>query len=257
MAITQVGTATTGGADSSGSFSVTKPTGVASGDVLLCFGASNEGAWDTLPSGFTQFAVSDDGDTTNNFRAYAWYKVCGGSEPSSYSFGSTTASGGGAPMVATISAWRGADTTGSPIANVSEIAGGSSSEPANPATSFTASATGRLTYCRLARSATAIPTFSFDTGTFTAWSELADAGYFSGGSVRYGLGLYSYGPTVSSGNGASELPVTCDTTDTDNVYILTLLKEAAATSAAGGASTATATSNAPGKRIGAMAQHIG
>lgn len=219
MAITQVGTATTGSSPSSGSFSVTKPTGVQSGDVLFVVGASNEGAWDTLPSGFVQQYVSTDANTANNFRVYVWTKVCGGSEPSSYSFGSTTASSGGAPMVAVISAWRGVDNT-TPVLHSSNADGGASAEPANPAISFTQTDNGRVLYARSSRSTTAIPTFS--TGD-SGWSELADHGDFSGGSVRYGIGLYAKTADTSSGS-QTEAAVTCSTTDTDNVYNLFCLK---------------------------------
>lgn len=219
MAITQVGTATTGSSPSSGSFSVTKPTGVQSGDVLFVVGASNEGAWDTLPSGFVQQYQSTDANTTNNFRVYVWTKVCGGSEPSSYSFGSSQAATDGAPMVAVMSAWRGVDNT-TPVLHSSNADGGSSSEPANPAISFTQTGNGRVLYARSSRSTTAIPTFS--TGD-AGWSELADAGDFSGGSVRYGIGLYAKTADTSSGS-QTEAAVTCSTTDTDNVYNLFCLK---------------------------------
>lgn len=223
MAITQVGSATTGGADSSGSFSVTKPTGVASGHVLVAMGVSNEGTWDTLPSGFTQFAVSSDAGTPNNFRAYFWYKICGGSEPASYSFGSTTAAGAGAPMVAIISAWSGVDTSGSPIMDQSLVSGGSTGEPANPATSFTQTADGRLFFFRAARAGTTIQTFSQATAN---WTELADDGRFSGGTVSYAGTLVSHDFDTAGGVSRSEPGVSASPSgdDTDNVYLLGALR---------------------------------
>src|SRR5690349_21604590 len=108
MAITQVGTATTGSSASSGSFSVNKPTGVAAGDLLIMLGASNAGAWDTFPTGWTQLTVSTDANfSPTSFRCYVWYKIATGSEGASFSFGSTTASGAGAPMVGIMLAYRG------------------------------------------------------------------------------------------------------------------------------------------------------
>lgn len=215
MALTQVGNVETGGAASSGSFSVNAPGGLQNNDVLIVIGASNEGAWDTLPAGFTQFQISTDGSTTNNFRAYGWYKVCGGSEPGSYSFGSTTAAAAGAPMVATVSAWRGVNVS-SVIANSSIVSEGTSAEPANPATSFTQSVNGRLFHTRCSRSTTAIPTFNTAT---TDWTEIADVGFYSGGTVRYGIGLFVSDFDTASGS-RTEPAVTCETTETDNVHIL-------------------------------------
>lgn len=221
MAITFVA-ASTGSSASSGSFSVTKPTGTTSGDVLIVFGASNEGAWDTLPSGFTQFAVTTDGDTPNLFRTYGWYKVCGGSEPSSYSFGSTTAAGAGAPMVAAISCWRGVDTS-NPVPDSSIVSDGAwVTEPANPATSFTSSAPGRWIFSRAVRTANSTsPSFSTSN---THWDERADIGRNSGGSVSYGLAVYSYESDLPESTAAAEPAVTCSTTETDNAYILVNLK---------------------------------
>jgi hypothetical protein len=238
VAITQVGSATTGtDASSGGPFSVTKPTGVTSGDVLFVVGASNEGSWDTLPSGFTQQYVSTDANTTNNFRVYVWTKVCGGSEPASYSFGSTTAGGSGAPMVVVMTAWRGVDNT-TPVLHSSNADAGTSAEPSNPATSFTQTGAGRVVFARSARSTTAIPTFS--TGD-AGWSELADVGEWSGGTVRYGIGFYAKTADTSSGSQA-EPAVTCATTETDNVFNLFCLKaEPVSTNASAGAVSATAT----------------
>lgn len=218
-AIVQVGTATTGGAGSTGSFSVTKPTGVQEDDVLLVFGASNEGAWDTLPSGFVQFEVSTDANTPNLFRCYGWYKICGPSEPASYSFGSTTAAGAGAPMVAIVSAWRNVDTS-SPIMNQSRAEGGAATEPANPATSFSQSGNGRLFFFRGVRAGTTIATFTNGTAS---WTEEADAGFFSGGSISYSATLVAH--DFDTGAGARTEPATtCSQAETDNVYLLGALR---------------------------------
>jgi hypothetical protein len=190
MAITQVGTATTGSSTDGSSFSVTKPTGVVSGDVLIVAGSSNKGVWDTLPSGFTQVAVSTDGNVTSAFRSYIWYKVCGGSEPASYSFASTTAQGTGAPMVAIISAWRGVDTSASPIltSNVDE----GNTYTTNPTTSITTSAVGRVIYAVATRKtgANGSTTITYSTAT-GGWSELADLDEYSGGTTVYGTAMYA------------------------------------------------------------------
>lgn len=215
MAISQVGSATTATDDgSTGSITITKPTGVASGHVLIVTLASNLNGY-TVPSGFTQFMVSTDTDTPNSFRSYMYYKVCGGSEPASYTFDKTSG-GDGAPVIGVMSAWSGVDTTTGPIAHTSYVGGGSSGEPANPATSFTQTAPGRVLFCRNVRSTTALPTFS--TGT-SGWSELGEAADFSGGTVRYGCSMYAKTSDTSSGS-QTEPGVTCSTTETDNVYFL-------------------------------------
>lgn len=225
VAVSQVGTATTGGDPSSGSFSITKPTGVQSGDVLLVFGASNKGAWDTLPSGFTQIDVSTDATFTNNYRAYAWYKVCGGSEPSSYSFGSTTAAGSGAPMVAHMTAWRGVLNSSPIMHNARTDAASNVGEPYTPGASFTQSATGRVVFARTLRVQTSsgvngVSTFSSATG---GWSELADSGQFSGGTVSYSIG--TYGKTADTSSGSQTCPATTATqAESDNVSFLIALR---------------------------------
>lgn len=225
VAVSQVGSATTGSSASSGSFTVNKPTGVQSGDVLIVFGASNKGAWDTLPSGFTQIDVSTDATFTNNYRAYAWYKVCGGSEPSSYSFGSTTAAGSGAPMVATMTAWRGVLNSSPIMHNARTDAAAGQGEPYTAGASFTQSAAGRVVQARTVRVQTSsgvdgTPTFSSATG---GWSELADAGAFSGGTVSYGIG--HYGKTADTSSGSQTCPaITCSQTESDNVSFLIALR---------------------------------
>lgn len=218
MAITQVGSATSDTSPLGTDVAVPKPTGVASGDVIIAFGCTTESTpyFDTVPSGFTEFAESATGDTPNLFQTTAWYKVCGGSEPSTYTFGSGGAETAGAPLVVVMAAFRGVNTSGSPISHVSEIAGGTSSEPANPATSFTQAENGRLFFLRSCRSTTAIPTFTSSTAD---WTQQVQDGDYSGGTVRYGEALYVHDFDTASGS-RTEPAVTCNTTETDNVYIL-------------------------------------
>lgn len=217
MAVTQVGSATTGSdASSGGPFSVSKPTGVQQGDLLVFCGASNEGTWDTFPSGWTQLVVSTDATTPNNFRAYAWYKFAGGSEPASYSFGSTTAGGSGAPMAGVMTAWRNVhNVTPFPHTSTDHL-GALAAGSGNPATSFTQSAVGRLFFVRWSRST--VGTLDFTT-TSTDWSILGEISAFSGGSVRYGVGWN--GQANDTGSGARVEPTMSSGSDTtDNFYLL-------------------------------------
>lgn len=255
LAVNQVGVATSGTSSDGSDVSVAKPSGVESGDVLIAFGCTTETTpyFDTIPAGFTEFATNSDGDTPSFFRASAWYKVCGGSEPSSYTFGSGGAESAVTPITVVMAAWRGVDT-GAPVPQVSEAAGGSSSEPANPGTSFSQASVGRMFFMRASRSTTAIPTFSTTT---PGWSELADAGDFSGGSIRYGISLFARDIDTSSGT-QTEPAVTCSTTDTDNVYILGVLQGLEQGIDVSSGTTAAAVSvSAPTSGVGAKAEVIG
>lgn len=76
-------------------FTVTKPTGVASGDLLVAFMASPSATvtW-TLPTGWVEAVSQASGGSHRSLMAY---KVAGSSEPSSYTF---TASSGVNGMIA-------------------------------------------------------------------------------------------------------------------------------------------------------------
>lgn len=225
MAITQVGSATSATSANGASVAVTKPTGTASGDVIIAFGCTTETTpyFDTVPSGFTQFESSAVGDTPNLFQGTAWYKVCGGAEPASYTFGSAGAAGAGAPLVVGMATFRGVNTT-TPIDDSAEVAATSSGEPANPSITATQTASGRLFFARMVRTANStVPTF---TSATSGWSEILDVGRNSGGTVSYGIGLYRQDNDTGAG-ARTEPAVTCSTTETDNVYVLGALKAAA------------------------------
>jgi hypothetical protein len=239
VAITQVGTATSDTDDgSTGACAPAKPTGVASGDVLIATISQNENTL-TVPSGFTLIQQRTTTDTTNTFSGHMYYKVCGGSEPSTYSF-SKAADGG--PLVVTLSAWRGVDTA-APINTSSSVAGAGIAEPANPTISVTSTATSRVLFARCTRNVSGVsgtselPTYSSATG---GWSEISDAAAFSGGTVNYGNCVYAQ--TADSAAAAyTEPAVTCSRTETDNVYIMVALKVLVATSAPAEGVSATAT----------------
>lgn len=220
MAITHLDTNTGGEPGTTGSVVITKPDGVASGDVLVAFACTNE-LTITVPAGFTQVALSANADTPGTFSGGMWYKVAGGSEPASYTF-SKSADGG--PIAVSLSAFRGCNTT-SPIDVSSEIAGGAAGEPANPATSVTQTASGHLVYARFTRNVSGTsgvaeaPAYSNGTA---GWSELGEAAAFSGATVNYGVGVYA--ADADTGAGAQTEPaITVSRTETDNVYILAAL----------------------------------
>lgn len=84
MSVTQVGTANTDGADAGDGVTLTKPTGVASGDFLIVFVNFVDVHTLTPPSGWTlvESILGSSGSLRNNF----YTKTAGGSEPSSYTF---------------------------------------------------------------------------------------------------------------------------------------------------------------------------
>lgn len=83
-----------------------KPTGTVSTDVMLAWIQTDGTPTLTGPSGWTNAAriLSPDGTT---FVQDLWYKVAGGSEPSSYTWGGA----GGAGITIDLYTYSGADTT--------------------------------------------------------------------------------------------------------------------------------------------------
>lgn len=95
--ITQRGTATSNSTSSGTSVTVTKPTGVISGDVMLAV-VTHDGSADTITAtGWTIIGAYTNG-TDINFAMY--YKVAGGSEGSNYSFSTVSSHALAASIVA-------------------------------------------------------------------------------------------------------------------------------------------------------------
>lgn len=78
------GSVQTAGNSSGGALTITKPTGTASGDVLVAilYLESDTNTW-TPPSGFTSAIAHDN---TGAFQVQVFTKVAGGSEPANYTF---------------------------------------------------------------------------------------------------------------------------------------------------------------------------
>lgn len=183
MAITQVGSATNNTRANDDSISLSKPTGVASGDVLLAFITSNDQTVDA-PSGWIHL----DQETTEVFRNTVFYKVAGSFEASSYTFRVDE----NAPMVGTIVAWRGVDNS-RPIGGANHDVASDDTDAPEPLSTPTVSGNtetfGRVLYFRAARRQdSVVVTFSESTAGVT---ELADTGIFSGGSIVYSHAVYA------------------------------------------------------------------
>lgn len=77
---------------------VAKPLGTASGDVLIAFMANDTGTALTAPSGWTQLATQNYGSGTP--LAAVFWKLAGGSEPSTYVFGASSSADGRLDVIA-------------------------------------------------------------------------------------------------------------------------------------------------------------
>ncbi len=120
------------------SITLSKPGSTASGDVMLAHvsaGSSAQGAAVTITPASGWTAVRDTANGSA-IRAATFYKVAGGSEPSSYEFSFSAP----APAAGGIASYSGADTS-TPIENSSEATSSSSSVTAP---SIAASAGGRV-----------------------------------------------------------------------------------------------------------------
>lgn len=189
MAITQVGSATSTDSASSNSTSVTvsRPTGVTTGDVLIALFSHNDQTGSA--SGWTRV----DGSKTPGeaFRCDLAYKVVTniGTEPSTYDFTVPSADG---PLVASITAWRGVDNANPVNIDAVTPVDNAGTAPTSPSITTTTALT-RVFYARHARrpgatsSGTTTPTFSVAAGGV---SELLDTFAFSGGSTKYAHALY-------------------------------------------------------------------
>lgn len=214
MAITHVNSQS-GTEAAATSVTATKPTGTASGDLLLAFFSSNSQAC-TPPAGWT--LLTDE--TTEVFRLQAYYKVAGGSEPASYSF----SVGAAAPLVLSITALRGVDTGDVFDSSVGIESALTHSEPYTTP-SVTADSAGRLLYFRAVRASTTTP-FTF---TASGVSELRDVGVFSGGSVSYSQGIYLATSDYSTSGSKSGLAITCSGTESHNIVFTLAIKSSGVT----------------------------
>lgn len=89
--------------------SISKPTGVVQGDVMLCYQTNDWGTEaEMTAAGWTQEFATATG--TNVMHAKVWSLVAGASEPASYSFGTSSSADNGS--IGSIIALRGATLTG-------------------------------------------------------------------------------------------------------------------------------------------------
>lgn len=119
------------------SLGVFRPTGVTAGDLLIAHVSTDNANTFSAPSGWTLLAALQTGGVGDVSAGY-FYKVAGGSEPSSYTF-----TWGSAELAtASVAAYRGVDTT-NPIV-VSSFVTGDSSTPTAPSVTTTTGNAGVL-----------------------------------------------------------------------------------------------------------------
>jgi hypothetical protein len=237
MAITQRGSAVTGpGNSSSTTLTLTKPTGVVSGDLLVAVvSAIGSGSTITGPSGWTEI---DTSTSAGGLKASLWAKIAGGSEPANYAWNETAL--GSQRWVGTLTAWQGVDT--SSLANAINTATEhdvtsnqtTSTTQSTPTLASSAVSIGRVFYSRTCRVASATPISFSSLGA--GFTELSDHGNNSGGSISYSH-IAALADTDFSGAGSkSGLSTTASTNPTDNVLMTWVIK-AAGTPASGDIST--------------------
>lgn len=206
MAITQVGTATTDTGTTA--LTITKPTGVASGDILILTVATNTASVTPVDS-WNLVDVQNNAGTT--MRNHLYWRLAGGSEGADYDITCTSSAlSGGA-----ITAWRGVDTT-TPLDDVDSTATTTEAEPATGPTS-TATKAGRALYFRQARStSSAIP-----MSTAGAASELYDFAC-TGGGAFYEQAMYLADSDHTAGS-VTGLAISAAVTESFNIERTILL----------------------------------
>ncbi len=197
--------------------SVTKPTGTASGDILVAihfldvFGTV---AAMTAPAGWTQTGISYSG--TGSCMGKAWYRVADGSEGASFSFGQNDTS------VCTVVACSGGNTT-TPIDIAASWSQGGSAQTAHVAPSISPTGSASLLLCGFASTCDAVLTYTPASGM----TELQDAW------AQFALG--SVDSLVLSASGATGTKTaTCSGTSNNEFTTVSL---AIAAAAAGGATS--------------------
>lgn len=223
MAITQVGSATSATGALPTSLTITKPTGVAVGDLLLALITSNEDASTGAPTGWVNI-LTETQSTPQHFGASWWYKIAVTADvsASNYVFDSDDAD---APIVGTIIALRGVDTV-SPIAGQASNQLSFNTTTLNAPTYTDTTTVGRSFYSRSVRT-TGNNVASFSSAT-SGQAELADTGVFSGGSVSYSHGIY-WATSDFSGGAHSPDPVAITSSQTSGGGNLTAVVMAAFT----------------------------
>lgn len=201
--ITHVNTQTGFGVANTASVTVTKPTGLAVGDVMLAFVGDNLTGI-TAPAGWT-LLDSDDATSGALWRSAVYYKVATGSEGASYNF---TSQNTGAPFWVAISAYRGVDPV-TPVQDASLTQGTTATTLAAPSVTTTSECLILTHRCSRRASATIM------TYTGASGNERFSGGNH-GASTSYTGATYDSGTQVAAGT-VSGVSTTSNAAGTDTM----------------------------------------
>lgn len=234
MPITHVNTQITTGTALTGSVAVTKPTGLAVGDVMLAFLNVNNSGLTSTPSGWTRLSQTN-GTANVSYTVEVWYVVATSTQTAASSF-TWTNTDATSPMWAAITAWRGVDQN-SPI-HTSAV--GTVTAAVNPVTTpgLTTTLPCRIVHFRSVRNNNAGVIATFTSG---ATSERFDGGN-AGASVAYSGAAYDSNADSAAGSITGLSITNSGSSETDGVAT-TIALRVADTSASAGNAAATATAN--------------
>jgi hypothetical protein len=187
-----------------GGWVVNKPAGTVSGDVMVAFvGAIGTSVTFTAPSGWTLLAA-ETSNTNINFSVY--YKVAGGSEPSSYTWTPSIGAKGGVQLESHID-----------VDNTTPIDAHANGLNSTNVTTVPAAVTVVTTGSELLTAAFGRHAFAAAHTTTTSDGsdvELADHGSTSGSGFDYTLAVYDSARSTSSGAASR----TITSSGTENAY---------------------------------------
>lgn len=236
MAVIQVGATQTDGANADDNVTFAKPTGVASGDFLVA-SVNFVDVWTlTPPTGWTlaTSVLTQSGSLRNNL----YWKVAGGSEPSSYVF--STGSGNDGIINGGLFALREEEGRALSIEHASN-GPGSGQNFATPG--VTQTKPGRVFHLRSAKHASGTtPNY-----TLSGWTEMWNLSN-DGGSVVYGQAMYigfSDNETLGAEPGVTINSSVTVTNSTSNIGRTFVVGYNPAVNASAGAAAATATAPQP------------
>lgn len=227
MPITHVNTQFDAGTAVTLTMAITKPTGLAVGDVMVAYIATNQ---DGLTSPGGHWVNISQTDTANSFRFSVWYCIATSTETAATSFTWTNTAGTTPPMYGAISAYRGVDQN-SPINTSGTNTGTTGTSVNTPA--LTTTKRSWVVYAMAARlNSTTIPTYSASA------TERADQGNH-GGATSYSSACYDNNAETSAGSvGAIAIVATSSPTNSVTVAIALQSADVSATASRGATSSA-------------------
>jgi hypothetical protein len=198
--IAQRGTATTAAVTNNASLTITKPTGVVAGDIMIAsFAEINSLTAPTAPAGWTSIDGRSLAGTTNRY-ASIFYKVAGGSEGANYTF--TVPIGSTITVIGAIVAFSGVDGT-TPFDVTNGVISVQASQTGVAATTKT-TVTANAAIVMFGMAANSAPTWSGWTTTSPgALTELFD--YQSAGTTTIGAAWALKSTAGATGAGAATL----------------------------------------------------